>query len=221
MRNSEFPAFLYVLEDPREPGNIRYIGATGSPPTRLTQHKKRAKMGHPAPLYVWWRELQSVGAEPVLRLFWQGSPKQRDEMEIKAVRGYRKLGFSLFNATDGGSTPHHCSEETREKLRVASLGRRHSTEARQKMSSWHSGKKLSAETRKRMSESRSELQKGIYPESLRRLNEANRGVPRTDEVKRKISAARKGKPLSDEHKRKISVGLLARKGENSCVEKTK
>jgi hypothetical protein len=104
MKSNDFPVFLYVIEDPREPGHIRYIGATVSLSSRYSRHQQAAigNQREDVPLYSWWRALLSEGVEPTMRLLWQGTKEQRADAEIRAIAGYRKLGFCLLNQTNGG-----------------------------------------------------------------------------------------------------------------------
>lgn len=104
--NPEFPMFLYVLEDPRKPGEIRYIGKTQSLPGRFNSHSKAARdvndTNHHLAVYVWWRMLLAEGVCPRLRMLWQGWPAEADAAEERAIAGYRALGQPLLNQTDGG-----------------------------------------------------------------------------------------------------------------------
>ena len=117
-----------------------------------------------------------------------------------------------------GNASRNRSPETLLKMRQAKLGKRrgpHSQETRQKIGAAQKGKSrgpMSAENR----EAISRALRGKTPTAA---VEANRGKPRTDEVKRKVSEAKKGKPfpegqrlkmlgrtLSDDHKAAMSRG---------------
>jgi G:T-mismatch repair DNA endonuclease (very short patch repair protein) len=98
---------------------------------------------------------------------------------------------------------------TKQKMRFAQLGRRHTDETKMKIGSAHLGKKLSKETRRKLSESL----KITYanPVLRKQMSERNKGRKATDETKRKMSIARKGKTTgmlgnkhSEETKMKIS-----------------
>lgn len=109
--------------------------------------------------------------------------------------------------------------ETREKLRIANLGKIISEETRKKLSESHKGLrtclgiKASEETRKKLSESH----KGqfVSEETKMKMRNIHKGRIFTNEWKAKISLAKigkdKGKILSDEHKQKIRDGMLRRK----------
>jgi len=91
------------------------------------------------------------------------------------------------------------SKETKEKIRLAGLGRTHvvSQEARDKISKSHMGKKLSEEQKIKM----------------RRVGEKNHffGKKHSKETKNKISKAKSGKKLSKEHKNKIGESNTGKK----------
>jgi hypothetical protein len=113
----------------------------------------------------------------------------------------------LRNLTDGGEgvAGKQVSEETRQKLRLASLGNtrglgsKRSEETRQKMSSSALGHQVSGETR-------------------RRIGIANLGHKHSDEVRLKISIGHLGnknalgknrEPKSDETRKKNSESAIA------------
>lgn len=164
MRNNEFPAFLYVLEDPREPGNIRYIGATQGLPNRMHAHRTDAKV-KPLPLYVWWRRLVSEGVEPRARVLWQGPLHEAESAEIRAISGYKKLGFDLLNETEGG----YCFSNLA-RARSSRKGTKLSPETRALLSRIHTGKTKSDSHMAAISAAK----KGIYPEHFRKSNEARK-----------------------------------------------
>lgn len=96
-----------------------------------------------------------------------------DEIETKYIELYdaRNIGY---NIEPGGNSNKYLSEATKQKIREAHLGRRHSTE-----------------TRRKMSESRTGINNGMY------------GKTHSEESKRKMSAAKKGKsghPCSEKQK---------------------
>ena len=80
---------------------------------------------------------------------------------------------------------HYCSEETKEKLRQANIGKKMPEYVRKKIIVSLIGRPCSEETRRKISEA----QKGI----------SRKGHPHTKESKRKISEARKGIIFSKEH----------------------
>ena len=109
----------------------------------------------------------------------------------------------------------HFSEETREKMRLAKLGKPHSTEHVQKMAEANRGKKRSAEFCRKQSERMKG--KALNPkgqplslEHRQHISEANKGrkiwcegMSRSEETRRKIAEALNGHSVSEEAKRKI------------------
>lgn len=80
------------------------------------------------------------------------------------------------------------TEEQRDNIRRAQLGKKHSKETRLKMSNSHKGKKFTKEHKDNLSKSRT-------------------GYKMSDEQKKKISQIQKGKELSEGTKKKISQAL--------------
>lgn len=79
------------------------------------------------------------------------------------------------------------SEETKQKVRIANLGKRHSEETKQKMRNSHLI--VSEETRKKISA-------------------VHKGKPKSLEQRAKMSSASKGRPKSKEHIEKMRATLL-------------
>jgi len=106
--------------------------------------------------------------------------------------GRKDLGTGILrNKTDGGDGPSGAirSEETKEKIRQANLGRQRPQWVYDKIAASNRGKKVSAETRAKMSAAR-------------------KGKTCTEEHKRKVSEAKKGFKHSEEAKQKMSIGHM-------------
>jgi hypothetical protein len=102
------------------------------------------------------------------------------------------------------------TDEAIERIRIASIGRKHSEEVKQKLR-----KPKSDATKLKMSEGR----KGIIfsEEHLKNLSEAHKGKIVSEETKLKMSLAKKGKlkgSMSEEQKLKISETLKNRNRRN-------
>ena len=121
-------------------------------------------------------------------------------------------GLSGYKMTDEhkakiGLANSMCSEETREKLRVANLGKRHTQETIEKIRLLKTGVICSEETRKKVSESN----KGriVSPETRRKIGDANKialtGKKLSDETKFKIGLASTGRLKSNETRLKLSI----------------
>ena len=83
---------------------------------------------------------------------WANSIKELDEKERYYISYYKEtLKERCYNIQPGGHNP--MTEETKEKLRISSTGKKHSIESKKKLSKAHKGKVLSNETKKKISES--------------------------------------------------------------------
>ena len=122
-----------------------------------------------------------------------------DEVETKYIELYDACNNG-YNIEPGGNSNKYLADSTKQKLREASIGRRHSNETKQKMSRSKTGrnngmygKSHSEESKRKMSESKkgrpghpsSEKQK----EAARR---ANLGKIVSEETRKKIGNANKG-----------------------------
>ena len=100
---------------------------------------------------------------------------QLDEREIYHIKALRLEGYKLTNLTDGGRRFEGAfSEEQKNKIRAAHLGKKRSEETRRRMSEAQTGRKFTSEHKKKLSIAR---QKRVT----------------TDETREKLSLARKGK----------------------------
>jgi group I intron endonuclease len=102
-------------------------------------------------------------------------------MESQAPNGY--------NIENGGSSKGKVSEETKEKLRLAVTGFKHTEEAKRKIS---------------------EANKNRSPETLAKISAANKGRFVSAELKARISAGNIGKKRSEETRKRMSVAFTGR-----------
>ena len=148
------PAVIYALCDPGTE-EVRYIGNTASPTTRLRSHLAEARTGHPCHR-CWW--LRSLGEPPTFRSLAVLPPDSGQEMEIRTIALFRSLGYRLTNGTDGG---------------IGGAGRRHTREAKARMSAAKMGHTVSAEHRARIAEAnRRRINPPRTPEQRARMSAA-------------------------------------------------
>ncbi len=105
------------------------------------------------------------------------------------------------------------SEESKEKLRQANLGKKASDEAKIKMSQAHLGHECSEETRDKIRKAL--LGKKRSPETIEKM----KLFRHTKESRRKLSESHKGKKLSKETRRKISLSLTGKKHSDESRKK--
>ena len=125
--------------------------------------------------------------------------------------GRMDLGTGILrNKSDGGDGASGAvrSEETKEKIRQANLGKQRPQWVYDKIAASNRGKKVSAETRAKISA----IHKGkiCTEEHKRKVSEAKKGFKHTEEAKLKMSLSKKGKSLSSEHIEKISKAIKLR-----------
>jgi hypothetical protein len=145
--------FVYALVDSRTPDDIRYIGITNHPKSRLSLHQSQAsKEG--------WRKsrwIQSAlagGGDILMGVIDRGlSHDEAKAKEIALIANHRNIGTNITNLTDGGDGVSGAiqSVETRTKRSAALKGRLRSQEHCENIAKAHRGKKLSAIARENMS----------------------------------------------------------------------
>lgn len=136
---------IYGLTEP-DGETLRYIGLTGNDiKNRFKEHlnewyKNSYKNN-------WIRSLKREGLKPSLILIEDGlTSEQAAEKEIHYIKLFKSFGARLVNLTKGGQNPtretknkisnslngHEVSEETRYKLRIRNLDKKHTIETKEK-----------------------------------------------------------------------------------------
>jgi group I intron endonuclease len=149
---------------------------------------------------------------------WSQESKQRFSMN-HPLRG--KFGC------DHPAFGYRHTEEVKECIRKASLGRKRTPESIAKGAAkikghnnpWY-GKHLPESTRQKMSEQRRGVKRSpeVMAKCLAAGHAANRGRVQSEDERQRRSIALKGKPKSDEHKRKLSEAAK-RRWQRQSIEK--
>lgn len=126
-------------------------------------------------------------------------------LEKILIARHRKLGSPLVNMTDGGEGVSGAvfSEEAREKMRLAKVGKKLSADHVQKIAASNTGKKRTEEqkswfkTRVFTDSYRKAISEGLKgrklsPASIAKMKETRKGYRATEETKRKQSEALSG-----------------------------
>ena len=116
-----------------------------------------------------------------------------------------------YNETSGGGQNTEISDETKEKLRQANIGKNKGK------TPWNKGKTHSDETKEKMRQTH--LGKTFSDETKEKLRQAHLGKTHSDEAKEKMRQGHLGKTLSDEHKEKIGKGHLGKTLSDETKEK--
>jgi len=183
-----------------------YVGQTLNMRKRMNQHKnscgcpvlKRAIDKHG------WQSFE-VYVHAVVE-----SQEEADNQERKAIGELSShvSGGGGYNLDFGGKGGGAKAESTKQLMRIASTGRKHTAESLEKMRS----KKVSQETRRNISLSRTGIkQKKRSPEHSAKLSAALKGKSKPETALKNMSLSRKGKHLSDEHRLKISIAATGKK----------
>ena len=119
--------------------------------------------------------------KPEMRVLEETDHNDWQDAERFWISTSRLAGFNLTNIGEGGEGGLAVSQETRKKLSLLNIGKKHSLESRKKMS----------ESRKR---------ENLSPETLLKMSLRKKGRP----------TGRKGVPLSDAHRQKLSEAWKTR-----------
>lgn len=95
--------FIYTLACPHT-GQVRYVGKSSNPQTRLNSHIHKART-HQLKHHCseWIRSLLKSGARPILTVVSEGlSAWEWQQAEKEFIAYYRKNGCDLTNSTGGG-----------------------------------------------------------------------------------------------------------------------
>ena len=98
----------------------------------------------------------------------------------------------LHNLNDGGIGTHNISEATREKMRLAKLGKKRSSESCARQAATAKGHTVSRETKEK-------------------IRQRHIGYVWSETDKAKMSASHSGKTLSPEHRQKIGASLKGKR----------
>lgn len=183
------PVKIYVLKHP-DTLEVRYVGKTvRSLSRRLGNHIANAKGNkHNKHLSNWIINILNKNKRPIIELLEECDYSVWQEREQYWISQFP----NLINLTKGGDG---ClgfiqDESTKEKLRIAMTGRKHTEEFKQNMSLRLKGKPLSEEHKAN-------------------IGKANSGRKATEATKQKLSESHKGIKQSEESRKKRSETIKA------------
>lgn len=127
-----------------------------------------------------------------------------DAKEVMWIAHLNTMSPNGYNLTEGGTNGSggRRSQETRERMRQARLGKKLTPESKLKVGLASQGRKFSLEVRQKLSGMRT-------------------GVPRKESTKQKIREALMGHPVSPEAKEKMRVRRTGKKQSPEAIEKTR
>lgn len=167
------------------PSGKVYIGQTINEKLRKSQHKYAGD-----PHSAFHRAIKKYGFDAfTYAVLYRGfsSYEELDEFEAFMIDVHKSLVPFGYNQSTGGQGTHSVCAETRERIRAAGLGRKHTVETRRLIS---------------------EQAKALYknnPELLSKRWVCQAGWKHTESAKMKMSAAKKGRSLPPEHAAKIAA----------------
>lgn len=209
--------YIYILYDPRNIFNIRYVGQAKDVKKRYEKHISPSGLKGNNYKTRWIKKILSEGIKPEILVIDDCKLEEADDLETFWISTFKKEGHRLTNtnwrgnhSNDGGCL----SWEARQKISLSLKGHEVSLETRKILSEKNKGKILSEETRKKMSDFRkgkpfsgTRMEGPLSEESRLKISNANKGrkpPPLTDEGRKKISESSKKFRHTEESKKKIS-----------------
>lgn len=175
--------FIYLITN--KANGKRYVGqTTGTIERRWIQHCCDAKYKQKQPIS---RAIRKYGIDnfTIEAIIQTDSLDELNNLEALYIRDYNTISPNGYNLESGGKNKGAMHPETKEKLRIANIGRK------------PPGYILTAEIRAKLGASK----KG---------NQYGKGRVLSDDQKSTLRAARLGKPLSAEHREKLSISHLGK-----------
>ena len=145
LKNTSYTVYIHKF-----PNGKVYIGITGQKPNRRWRngegYKNKQKLVYRAINKYGWDNIEH------LILFKNLTHEEAEQKEIELIKSFKANNPQYgYNAESGGSTQKHLSGATKEKLRQANLGKKHSADTRKKISEGNKGKRhLTEEQLKKM-----------------------------------------------------------------------
>jgi len=185
-----------------------YIGSSVNLSRRRHNHLNEARKGRDVKFH---KALAEFGAHSfnfeVIELCPREQLAEREDFWIKF---YRSAHGNNFNTLKTAQWPvfEKPTDEIRQKLRKAALGRKFSDAHRKALSDSHTGIKHTAQSRSNMAASHIGVKRS--DEARARMSLAQKGRIVSDECRAKLRAINLGKKHSEESKRKLSITLKGR-----------
>lgn len=164
-------------------------------------------------------KLKEIGAETIVSIFLDGLTEEfAFRMEAERIKYWRSVGAPLANLTDGGEGPSNPSEETREKMRAAKIGKKRTEEEKQKISDTLKAVLAALpekEKERRAEAARSRMTGATLENAIRNLSKYSDCPDR----KRKVAEAQFGRVLTEEQKQRLRELRLGVKQSPELIEK--
>jgi len=133
--------------------------------------------------------------------------------ETRLIQEHQTLNRNYGYNIDAGGDSHNQSEETKEKIRKSTTGRKHTKESKRKMSEIRKGISFSKEhcdsiSRAKTGKGNHNYGKHFSEEHRKKISKAHLGKLASEETRLKLSEAKTGTKASEETRNKISRALL-------------
>ena len=125
-KKKQKPSYIYALIDP-DTDEVRYIGKSINPRQRLSGHMNDKSFCHRAH---WLQGLKAKGKKPLVLILDRAAEGEDWQFAERCwISLGRELKWPLTNNTSGGDGVVDLAPESRERIRKAWIGRKHSPES--------------------------------------------------------------------------------------------
>ena len=186
--------YIYILCDP-DTGKIRYVGQSTNPLRRFKDHLRKKEKTHKGN---WIKSILDCKKIPIIFIIDEFSTNfEANYFENWYYEYFKFLGMDLTNNPSFLGNTRKMSNETKEKIRLAHVG---------KPLTPNHKIKIGIESKIRLSNPKNHgmFGKKQSESAMKSRVEKQRGIPRSKETKYKISQSKLGKNLSFDHKLLLS-----------------
>jgi group I intron endonuclease len=209
--------FIYILTSP---SGKPYVGQTIlSIEKRFQKHRYKSNKCRAI-----CNAIQKYGWENIVKHWYECPDEDLNDHEEVMVEVLGTLAPNGYNLREGGGANGRPSEESKQKMREAKLGKKHTIESKEKMRQSRLGKKHSDETIEKMKEAK--LGKTHTDESRQKMSESHSGKTASEETKQKMSEAHQGeknhfygKTHTEESRQKMSESHSGKTASEETKEK--
>ena len=210
--------YIYGLFDVRDPDSIRYVGKSVQPRIRMNHHLSDASRFRGCNHRVnWINSVINRGSSIGMICIKCVDEAESCRVECEIIAQYKAAGASLVNGTNGGDgcCGMVLSEESRNKIRLKSIGRKQSLETVAKRVAKIKGMKRTPEQCEAIRQRKLGVKIKLTPQGLAARQGQGKGRRKPVGFGDKVSEALKGVPKTAKH---IGNSVLSRLGKRRYLD---
>ena len=185
-------SYLYTLNCPFT-NTIKYVGISINPKQRFSTHISKARYNTNTRKNTWIKGLLNQGLKPILNVISRHNIDIINDVEVAYILECKNKGIFLYNLTSGEEKKKQVSQETKEKIRQANLGKKQSLSTVEKRRVLLIGQKRTKEVREKLSNNQKGLNNSMikagadFSKQINAMKLANTGKKRSRDTVNKIA----------------------------------